>query len=135
MDKAPWDIEVFFDGACPLCAREAAMLRRRDRRWRIRFTDIAAPDFDATAYGIPWSTFMDRIHGRLPDGRWVEGVEVFRRAYGAVGLGWLLAPTRLPGLKQLADFVYRRFADNRLRLTGRCTPETCAPTEGHRHAA
>ena len=56
--------------------------------------------------------------------------------FGAVGLGWLLAPTRLPGLKQLADFVYRRFAKNRLRLTGRCGPDGCAiePTPT-RHAA
>lgn len=128
----PYDIEVFYDGQCPLCTREMTFLRRRDKKWRVRFTDISAPEFDATSFGIGWSDFMARIHGRLPDGRWVEGMEVFRRVYKAVGLGWLLAPTRLPGIKQLADFVYRRFAANRLRLTGRCGPDGCAitaPTE------
>ena len=120
---ANFDIEVFYDGDCPLCMREIAFLKRRDKRWRVRFTDIAAETFDPSRLGLPWSDFMDRIHGRLPDGTWVEGVEVFRRVYAAVGLGWLLAPTRLPGLRQLADLAYRVFARNRLRWTGRCGPD------------
>ncbi|MFO0749349.1 MAG: DUF393 domain-containing protein [Myxococcota bacterium] len=121
-----FDIEVFYDGACPLCMKEIGFLRRRDRKGRVRFTDIAAPDFDEASLGLSWDDFMARIHGRLPDGRWVEGVEVFRRVYGAVGLGWLLAPTRVPGLRQLADWAYRVFARNRLKWTGRCGPDGCA---------
>jgi len=62
---------------------------------------------------------MARIHGVLPDGSIVEGVEVFRRAYAAVGLGWLVAPTRWPGLRWLAEWSYQVFARNRLRWTGR----------------
>lgn len=119
-------VEVFFDGACPLCVREINFLKRRDKRQRVRFTDIADPSFDPDSLGLPWETFMAKIHGRLPDGRWIEGVEVFRRLYGAVGLGWLLAPTRVPGLKQLADLAYRVFARNRLRWTGRCDANGCA---------
>jgi predicted DCC family thiol-disulfide oxidoreductase YuxK len=77
---------------------------------------------------------MGRIHAALPDGRVVEGMAVFRRAYGAVGLGWLLAPSRWPGLRRVFDAAYRVFARNRLRWTGRqealCTPESCsAPGE------
>lgn len=63
------DIEVFYDGDCPLCSREIAMLRRLDRRQRIRFVDIAAPGFDASAMGASREALMARIHGRLPDGR------------------------------------------------------------------
>ncbi len=58
-------------------------------------------------------------------------MEVFRRAYGAVGLGWLPAPSRWPGLRQLFDAAYRVFARNRLRWTGRaeaCLLERCAPS-------
>jgi predicted DCC family thiol-disulfide oxidoreductase YuxK len=62
---------------------------------------------------------MVRIHGVLPDGRVVEGLEVFRRAYAAVGLGWLLAPTRWPLLREISETSYRIFAKNRLRWTGR----------------
>jgi predicted DCC family thiol-disulfide oxidoreductase YuxK len=120
VSTAPFDLEVYFDGACPLCAREVAFLRRLDRAGRIRFTDIAAPGFDPLAAGIGWGDLMDRIHARLADGTVVEGVEVFRRLYAIVGYGWLVAPTRLPGVRHLLDLAYRLFARNRLRLTGRC---------------
>ena len=79
---------------------------------------------------------MARIHGVLADGTVIEGMEVFRRAYGAVGLGWLLAPTAWPGLRALADAGYRWFARNRLRLTGRgnaCDQRDDARAEPHEH--
>ena len=96
------------------------MLRRRDRgRGRIDFEDIADRSFDADRYGIARSDAMARIHGVLPDGRLIEGMDVFRRAYAAVGLGWLLSWTRLPGLRRAADAAYHAFARNRLRWTGR----------------
>jgi predicted DCC family thiol-disulfide oxidoreductase YuxK len=120
-----FDVEVFYDGACPLCMREIRMLRRRDRRARIRFTDIAADGFDALAVGLTWQTLMNRIHGRLPDGTVIEGVEVFRRLYTAVGFRRLVALTRLPGVSQLLDLCYHLFAKNRLRLTGRCIDGAC----------
>jgi predicted DCC family thiol-disulfide oxidoreductase YuxK len=114
-----WDLRLLYDGDCPLCSREVAMLRRRDTRARIQFDDIAAPDFDASRHGLDPQAVMARIHGVLPDGRVIEGMEVFRRAYGAVGLGWLLAPSRWPLLGRLFDAAYRWFARNRLRWTGR----------------
>lgn len=117
----PWDIEVFYDGNCPLCRREIRWLRGWDRRGRILFTDIAATEFVAANVGASYDDLMAEIHGRLPDGRWIRGVEVFRRMYTAVGMGRLVGVTRWPGLRQLLDFGYRVFARNRLRLTGRCT--------------
>jgi predicted DCC family thiol-disulfide oxidoreductase YuxK len=54
----------------------------------------------------------------LADGSVVEGLEVFRRAYRAVGLGWLLAPTGWIGLRRIADWAYGVFA--RYRLQRRC---------------
>ena len=121
-----WPFTLLYDGECPLCAREVRMLQRLDRRGRLRFEDIAAPDFDPARYGATRESLMARIHGVLPDGTVVEGLEVFRRAYAAVGLGWLLAPTRWPGLRRVADAAYRWFARNRLRLTGRRDECACA---------
>jgi predicted DCC family thiol-disulfide oxidoreductase YuxK len=121
-----FEIEVFYDGQCPLCRREMRMLRRRDEQERIRFVDIAAPDFDPRAVGRTREVLMSRIHARLADGTIVEGVEVFRRLYAAVGFPRLVAITRLPGLAWLLDLGYRWFARNRLKLTGRCTDGACA---------
>ncbi|MFO0883500.1 MAG: DUF393 domain-containing protein [Pirellulales bacterium] len=118
-----FDVEVFYDGDCPLCMREIAMLKWKDKRQRIRFTDIAASDFDAEALGTTYEALMAEIHGRLPDGTWIKGVEVFRRLYGAIGFGWLTAMTRLPGISQLLDCGYWVFAKNRLRFTGRCSAD------------
>ena len=116
-----FEVEVFFDADCPLCRKEIGFLRRWDRHRRIRFTDIAAVDFDAAAVGIPYDRLMAEIHARLPDARWIRGVEVFRRLYSAIGLRWIVAATRWPGLSQIVDVGYRVFARNRLKWTGRCT--------------
>ncbi|MHC5113705.1 MAG: thiol-disulfide oxidoreductase DCC family protein [Planctomycetota bacterium] len=128
MDGTP-RFEILIDGQCPLCVREAAFMRRLDRgRGRLRIVDLTDPDFDPASYGIDHEQAMGRIHGKCADGRVVTGVEVFRRAYGAVGWGWLLAPTAWPVLRPGFDALYRWFARNRLRLTGRGACDTaCRP--------
>ncbi len=95
--------------------------------------DITAADFEPGRYGVSMQELMGQIHGVMPDGTLVKGVEVFRRAYDAVGLGWLLAFTGWPGLKRLSDAAYAWFARNRLRLTGRagaCETGRCAAVRG-----
>jgi predicted DCC family thiol-disulfide oxidoreductase YuxK len=129
---ARWEVEAFYDGDCPLCTREVNFLRRIDRHGKIRFTDIAAADFRADNYGIDLDEFMTEIHGRLPDGTWVRGVEVFRRLYSAVGCGPIVWATRLPLIRGLLDRAYSMFARNRLRWTGRCSSKTHCNYEPNR---
>jgi predicted DCC family thiol-disulfide oxidoreductase YuxK len=121
-----WEVEVFYDGDCPLCVREVRMLMRLDERQRrIRFTNIADPMFDPSDVGLGFDALMAHIHGRLPSGELIEGVEVFRRLYAAVGFRTLVRLSRLPGVAQLLDAGYHAFAKNRLRLTGRCQDGRC----------
>lgn len=129
MDRSPEKprLEVFFDGDCPLCTKEIAFVRRLDRHSRVLFTDIAAPGFDAASVGRTQDDLMARIQARTEDGSFIDGVEVFRQMYAAVGLSPLVALTRLPGITQTLDASYRWFAKNRLRLTGRCDEGTCTP--------
>ena len=101
------------------------MLRARDRQRRIRFTDISADGFDAGVTGVSHQTLMARIHGRLPDGTIIDGVEVFRRLYAAVGFERAARLSRLPGVAPLLDAAYGAFAKRRLWLTGRCADGTC----------
>lgn len=75
-----------------------------------------------------YETLMERIHGRLRDGTVIEGVEVFRRLYAAVGFGPLVWLTRLPPIAQLLEVAYEIFADHRLRWTGRCDEHCLAET-------
>jgi len=114
------EFTILIDGDCPLCRAEGRLLRRMDGgRGRLDLVDIAAEGFDAGAYGTTQDRVMGEIHGVGEDGALVTGMEVFRRAYAAVGWGWLLAPTGWPVLRRVFDALYRWFARNRLRLTGR----------------
>jgi len=122
-------IEVFFDGDCPLCMREIRFLARRDSGNRICFTDISVPTFAPLSYGLEQEDFMDRIRGRLPDGSMIDGVEVFRRLYAAVGFKWTVRLTRLPGIAHILELGYKWFAKNRLKLTGRCDAGSCEVPE------
>ncbi len=121
-------LTMLIDGDCPLCSREVAWLSRRDRHGRLRFVDIAADGFDPAVYGKTLAELMSSIHAVTHDGETVTGVEVFRRAYRAIGLGWLVAPTAWPVLRPIFDHLYRVFARIRPILqprredcdTGRC---------------
>lgn len=123
-------LTLLFDGECPLCVKEVAFLRRRDRAGRLAFTDIAGPGFDPAVHGLTQDEVMARMHAVTEQGEVVDGVEVFRRAYRAVGLGWLVAPTSWPLLRPLFDLAYRVFARYRVpigRLFGRgdCVDGRC----------
>ena len=119
-----WNVQVFYDGDCPLCVREVAMLARRDAGRKIWFTNIADPEFSATLWGTSQAELMAKIRGRLPEGQWIEGVEVFRLLYTAAGFAPLVSLSRLPGVSQALNVGYELFAKNRLRWTGRCD-DTC----------
>ena len=119
------DIEVFYDGGCPVCLREVRVIRRLDRRGRICFTDIDAPGFQVSEGSPGFDDLMARIHARASDGTWVHGVEVFRRLYAAIGFGPLVAVSRWPGISPLLDWGYAIFARNRTQWFGRCTANTC----------
>jgi len=113
----PRTFTIFVDGHCPLCRREGQLLRWLDRgRGLLRVEDITDPRFDAERLGLRQADLLEEIHGLTADGRIVRGMEVFRRAYAAVGLGWLLSPTGWPGLRRPFDAAYRWFARNRHRL-------------------
>ncbi len=120
-ESPSWKIDLLYDGECPLCLREVNFLRRRDAgRGLVRFTDIASPAYDPAAHGgVDFATAMGRIHAVLPDGTVIRNVEVFRRVYEVLGLGWVYAITKLPLIGAIADGLYGLWADRRLALTGR----------------
>ncbi|MBF2014709.1 MAG: DUF393 domain-containing protein [Rivularia sp. T60_A2020_040] len=126
LNQPTWEIKLLYDGECPLCLREVNFLQKRDAgRGKVMFVDIAADDYNPEENGgIDFETAMGRIHGVLPDGTVIKNVEVFRRVYEALGMGWVYAITKLPILGSLANFIYGIWADLRLKLTGRPDLET-----------
>ncbi len=116
-----WQIELLYDGECPLCVREVNFLKKRDAgRGLVAFVDIASDRYTPEAHGgVDFETAMGRIHAVLPDGTVVKNVEVFRRVYEILGMGWIYAMTKLPIIGSIADTLYEIWADWRLALTGR----------------
>ncbi|PMB53008.1 thiol-disulfide oxidoreductase [Fischerella thermalis CCMEE 5201] len=116
-----WQIKLLYDGQCPLCLREVNFLQRRDAgRGLVAFVDIADDDYTPEANGgIEFETAMGRIHALLPDGTVIQNVEVFRRVYEILGMGWVYAATRWPIIGPVVDKLYAIWADWRLSLTGR----------------
>ncbi|MDA0268983.1 MAG: DUF393 domain-containing protein [Cyanobacteria bacterium] len=117
----PWRIKLLFDGDCPLCVREVNFLQKKDAgRGLVAFVDIAADDYDPAQHGgVSFAAAMGRIHAVMADGTVVKNVEVFRRVYAVLGMGWVYAATRWPLVGPVVDWAYDRWADWRLRMTGR----------------
>ncbi|MCV3765948.1 thiol-disulfide oxidoreductase DCC family protein [Rhizobium sp. TRM95796] len=90
------EVTVFFDGACPLCRREIALMRRLDRRGAIRFVDVSG---DATTCPIDQKALLARFHAS-EDGRLFSGA----RAFAAM---WRAIPILRP-LGLLADLPWAR---------------------------
>lgn len=113
-DPAP--LTLYYDGECPICRAEVRWLRRHDRHRRLQYVDVAPPDFSGPP-GLPArARLLERIHLRDATGGVHTGMAVFRIAYRAVGLGWLVAPTGWPLLRPLFDRLYLAFARHRMRL-------------------
>jgi predicted DCC family thiol-disulfide oxidoreductase YuxK len=116
-----WVIKLLYDGQCPLCLREVNFLTRKDSgRGIVSFVDIADLDYNPLEHGgVEFAEAMGRIHAVLPDGTVIRDVEVFRRVYDALGMGWVYAATKWPVIRPVVDKLYQLWANWRLPLTGR----------------
>lgn len=130
-----YPLTVFFDGACPICTREIALMKRLDRKQRILFCDFSLPEYDGKVTGFAPSELGQVIHAQWADGSVIRGVEVFRAMWEATGLGFLNKLSRLSFIEPLLYKGYAWFARNRLWLTGRtkrCPANTCAAPQAQK---
>ncbi len=115
-------LTLLYDGACPVCNLEMDNLKARNTQGLLRFVDISAPLFDPVPFGATLAEMNGLIHAQRPDGSLVVGVEVFRLAYRAVGLGHLAAPTGWPLLKPATDAAYALLARHRYSVSATLGP-------------
>jgi predicted DCC family thiol-disulfide oxidoreductase YuxK len=106
-------VTVWYDGSCPLCQREIALMRRLDRRGAIDFVDAA----EAQAIcPIDRATLLARFHAR-EDGILHSGAAAFAAMWRAIPL---LRPfgllARNSFMLKLLDGLYTTFLKVRLRL-------------------
>jgi predicted DCC family thiol-disulfide oxidoreductase YuxK len=75
-------VTVWHDGACPLCRREIALMRRLDRRGRITFIDAT----EAAACPLDRAELLARLHAREEGGPLLSGAAAFAAMWRAIPL-------------------------------------------------
>ncbi len=122
------ELTVLFDGACSLCRRSAASVRRFDHRGRIELLDLhdpqAAPRFPQVDRGkaMVWMQAVDA------QGRIFSGVDAWARI-GLLLPHWRWAAWMLlvPGIHFVAGRFYVWVARNRYRWNKEeCADGTCS---------
>lgn len=122
---------MFYDGRCPLCMQEIEHLRRWNTAGRVEFVDINGADFAEHYPLIDPVAAMAVLHGQLPDGRVITGVDVTVEAWERVGKGHWVRWLHWPGIRRVSPALYRLFARHRHRLarlltgSSRCNADDC----------
>lgn len=105
-------LSVWYDGDCPLCRREIAIMRRLDRRGRIDFVDASGP----ASCPVDRAELLARFHA-MEDGRLLSGAAAFAAMWRAIPVlrpVGLLARNRV--VLNLLERAYLRFLVVRPRL-------------------
>lgn len=99
-------LTVWYDGACPLCSREIAAMRRLDRERSIAFVDIADP---AQPCPIDRQQALARFHVREGE-RILSGAAAFGAMWRVLpALRWAGQLVRLRPVEYLLERCYRAF--------------------------
>lgn len=104
---------LFYDGRCPLCAKEIRTLRRL-QRGQLIFANIH--EQNEHSQNLPSrENLLRRLHLMTSNGEWVTGLHATVRAWGHTGFGWLFKPLLWPAIYPIARRVYEAWADRRFK--------------------
>lgn len=138
MNKQPcWPLTLYYDGDCPLCAREIKLLRQRADAQRLCLVDISLNDFHPESIGHSRETLQNRLHARFADGQWVTGLDATLWSWRAAGLERWAAPLTWRALRPLLELGYRLFCRLRPHLdwlphpdaSRRCNSAACGASK------
>lgn len=108
---------VLYDGWCSVCTGAAQRLRKLDNnRSRLQLIDLRQDDTLIKQHDLEPKEIRRVMHAITPDGRVLTAMDAVRETMRAVGRGWMLAWTTIPGISWLCDRLYLWFANNRLRF-------------------
>ena len=123
---------IFYDAQCPLCNTEMTHLRKADKHQQLTFEDLNATDFCCRFPHINKDKAMNLLHGKMPSGELIYGLDVTYHAWKTVGKHRWLLILRLPVIKFFADMGYTFFARHRqfisklLMPSSACTNNQCS---------
>ena len=117
---------VYFDGSCPLCAREIGFYRRCRGGDRIAWVDVSVLQEAEVLPGLSKSAALGRFHVKGADGHLLSGGRAFAHlwsvlpAFRALGVVLQIRP-----LSWLADRLYDLFLRVRPRLQKAVSRSEC----------
>ncbi|MEC7815788.1 MAG: DUF393 domain-containing protein [Pseudomonadota bacterium] len=119
---------LFYDGSCPLCAREIRTLRRL-QRGNLIFADVHEQREDSE--NLPSrEDLLRRLHLMTWTGEWVTGLHANVRAWSHTPFGWLFKPLLWPVIHPIARRVYEGWADRRYDKKYLCAVESAGECGG-----
>jgi predicted DCC family thiol-disulfide oxidoreductase YuxK len=115
---------VLYDADCGICTRTASILRRLDRRRRLRLVPLQRPPFLPDL--PPAAELAEAMHVRDATGRWSRAGEAAMRIAAEVpALRPIARAARLPGVPGLIDVAYRLVARHRHTLSRWLGEQAC----------
>jgi len=100
-------LTVWYDGACPMCRREIAMIRALDRARAIDFVDVA--EDSPASCPLDRDALLARFHAS-EDGRMLSGAAAFAAMWRAIpALRPLGLMARSPVVLAVLEQLYRLF--------------------------
>jgi predicted DCC family thiol-disulfide oxidoreductase YuxK len=103
-------LTVYYDGGCPVCAREVAGYRRQPGAEACVWVDASQCDDSAFGSGLTREAALQRLHVRRADGGLADGVLGFAALWMALPrLAWLGRLAAWPPLTRLLDVAYGLF--------------------------
>jgi predicted DCC family thiol-disulfide oxidoreductase YuxK len=108
---------VVYDGVCRMCSRFVRVLEKWDREKQFEAVPSQAPGVQARFPWIPANAYRESVQLVGPGGKTWQGAAAIERILDVLPRGgaisWVFS---IPGVRRLAERVYRWVARNRYRL-------------------
>jgi predicted DCC family thiol-disulfide oxidoreductase YuxK len=102
----PSRVTVWYDGGCPLCVREIALMQRLDKAKRLHLVDVDNPD---AACPVDRKLALARLHA-LENGKLLSGAAAFAAMWRVIPqLRWLGLAAQVPPVGWALEGGYRAF--------------------------
>lgn len=117
-------VTMLYDGGCPLCSKEVAHYKRRDKQNQVNWVDINTDSQPLVQYNISHEAAMKRLHV-IHDGEIVIGARAFAAVWSQLPGYRLIVPfVKLKPIMWLAENLYNWFAEKRYASRISCKRST-----------
>ncbi|MGA1561555.1 MAG: thiol-disulfide oxidoreductase DCC family protein [Gammaproteobacteria bacterium] len=124
-----YQLQVFYDGVCPMCSKEIAHYRRLAGAEQVEWIDIHQAHARLEQEGLAFDDALARFHVKDSSGTWHIGASGFIALWEVLPrYRWAAKTIRILRLTRLLDALYERFARWRLRRQNACADQ-CAPKQ------